>query len=145
MNSNIYDAQDALKTLITNAPALAGVTKSLGTPLKLETLKEVVWVSGEVSEWNQDYRVSGLQAKDETFQLRVHCLVTKTGDFKAARDRAKSFATAVEDVVAANHTLSGTVELAQVRSGAIEEARLDDTKHQVLITVYINCRAWLSA
>jgi len=145
MNSKLYDAQDALKAILDDAEGLAGITKSLGTPLKLSDLKDVVWVSGEVEDWNQDYRVTSLLAKDETFVLRVHCLTSITGDYRAARNRVKSFAEAVEAVVSENYTLNGTVELAQIRSGAMEEARLDERRHQALITLYISCRAWLTA
>jgi hypothetical protein len=144
MNSKLYDAQDELKTLLDAAAGLNGVTKALGTPLKLSDLQEVVWVSGEVEDWNADFRVTALQAKDETFVLRVHCLVTRTGDYKAARDRAKTFAQAVEDTIRNNYTLNGAVELAQVKSVALEEARLDERRHQVLITIYVACRAWLA-
>lgn len=145
MNSALFEAQDELKTLLDASAGLAGVTKAIGTPLKLSDLKEVVWVSGEVEDWSQSYRVTGLGAKDESFVIRVHCLVTQTGDYTAARNRAKAFATAVEDTITANYTLNGKVELAQVTSAAMEEARLDERRHQVLITMYINCRAWLTA
>lgn len=145
MNSKLYDAQDELKSLLIGAPDLAGVPKHLGTPIKLDTLREVVWISGEVEEWNQEYRVTGLQAKDESFTIKVHVLVTKSGDYEATRNRARALAAAVEETISANYTLNDTVELAQIRAGAVEEARLDDRQHQVLITLYINCRAWLTA
>ncbi|CAB4218386.1 hypothetical protein UFOVP1608_25 [uncultured Caudovirales phage] len=145
MNSNLFATQDAFKTLLSASTDLTGVPIHLGTPLKISDLKEVVWVSGEVEDWVQEYRVSGLQATDETFVIRVHCLVTVTGNYVAARDRAKTLLQAVEDVVASNRTLSGTVVLAKVTNLALEEARADERRHQVLATLYVNCRANLVA
>jgi hypothetical protein len=145
VNSKLFDTQDALETLLSGSTDLTGVPVHLGTPLKLSDLKEVVWVSGEVDDWNQVYAVSGLQATDETFVIRVHALVTVTGKFVDGRNRIKALVQAIEDVVAANRQLSGNVELAKVTNIALEEARLDERRHQVLATVYVNCRANLVA
>lgn len=143
MNSAIYDAHDALETLLAASSPLTAVFKGQGTPMDLATGIDAVWISGEVDNWNEDYRETGLQSKDETFIIRVHCLATVIGDFKAARAMIKTYGQAVEAAVIANHTLTGTVNLAQIKAGAIEETRYDDRRHQALLTLYVNCYAYL--
>lgn len=139
-NSKAYAAQDALKALI--ATALPTVQVSLGTPARMP--EEAVWVSGEIDDWAQAYAVSGLQASDETFTLRVHCLTTWTGDYAGMRARIKTLSDSIETAVKAAPTLSGAVELIRPDSFVLEEALVDDRRRQGLLTIFFACRAWLA-
>lgn len=144
VRSKLWGAQDALYALLKADSGLASAQVSLGRPTKEEN--DNVWVSGEVSDWLAEYQVSGLLAKDETFALRVGILCVRLGtDYVKVRDAVKTLGQAVEDVVAANATLSGTVMLAQIRNARLEETLTDERHRAVQLTIDIECRAWLDS
>lgn len=145
MRSVLWDAQDALLATIRAATFPdRHITTSLGRPATLET--DAVWVGGEVDTWNSQYRVSGLVAKDEEFTLRVYVYAVKLGGYEDARNRVRALSEVVEDALAADPTLGGTVMLATIERGGMAEAIMDDgRRRQVLLTLYVNCSAFVSA
>lgn len=144
VRSKLWDAQDELYALLDAASALNGVQVTLGRPTKEDT--DSVWVSGEVSDWLAEYQVSGLAAKDETFSLRVGILCVRLGtEYVKVRNAVKALGEAVEDVVAANPTLGGTVMLAQIRNARVEETLTDERHRAVQLSIDVECRAWLDS
>lgn len=144
MRSALWDAQDALYGRLSRAVFPdRNVQVSLGRPSNLEA--DAVWVSGEVDTWNAEHRVSGLKTKDEQFTLRVYCYAVKLGGYTDARNRVRALAQVVEDTVYADHTLDGTVMLATIDRGGMAEAIMDDgRRRQVLLTMYVNCSAYVT-
>lgn len=144
VRSKLWAAQDALYDLLKADGDLAPAQVTLGRPTKEET--DSVWVSGEVSDWLAEYQVSGLAAKDETFALRVGILCVRLGtEYVKCRDAVKALGEAVEDVIAANPTLSDTVMLAQIRNARVEETLTDERHRAVQLTIDVECRAWLDS
>lgn len=145
MRSSLWDAQDALYAALVAATwPDRHVQLSLGRPANLE--RDAVWVSGEVDNWTAQHRVSGLVAKDEEFTLRVYVYAVRLGTYEDARDRVKALAEVVEDTVYASQTLDDTVMLATVDRGGMAEAIMDDgRRRQVLLTLYVNCSAFITA
>lgn len=143
VRSAFWAAQDALFSLLEASGDFNDAQLSLGRPTRDEPVQ--VWVSGETEQWNANYVVSGLHGKDETFVLRVNVQVTRLGtDYAKVRDDVKDLAQAVEDVVAANPTLTGTVELAQINSVRLGETLADERHRTVAIQMDVSCRAWLA-
>jgi hypothetical protein len=144
MQSRIWDAQDALLTALQANATLSEVTLDLGAPGRLE--RQHVWISGEVEDWSLAYTTSGLVSRDEEFNLRIHVLVTMTGrSYVDARTRVVELGQAVEDVIADDVTLAGTVMLATVARGSIDEATGGDGRtRSVLLTIHVRCNAHVS-
>jgi hypothetical protein len=144
VRSALWNAQDALYALLGAAGTLNGAQLSLGRPTRDEPSQ--VWVSGETEVWNAEYAISGLGAKDETFTMRVNVQVTRLGtEYVKARDDVKELGQAVEDVIADNPTLSGTVELAQISASRLAETLTDERHRTVALQIDVSCRAWLNA
>lgn len=145
MRSALWEAQDALYAAISGATFPdREIQIALGRPATLE--RDAVWVSGEVDSWQADHRVSGLQAKDETFTLRVYVYSVRLGNYVDARNRVKALAQVVEDTIYGDHTLDGTVMLSTIERGGMAEAVMEDgRRRQVLLTLYVNCSAFISA
>ena len=138
-----WDAQDALLALLQAQTWPDNIRPALGTPARMDG--DAVWVSGEVDDWNAEYRVSGLAQKDETFVPRVHCLVTRLGTFVELRDRLESLGALVEDAIGQSYSLSGTVMLATIKQQQVEETMLDDgRRRQGLLTFFIECEAFVA-
>lgn len=138
--SSLWAAEDALAAILTAAD-LGTATFTHGTPTRFG--KDNVWLDGAVEEWQAGYAVSGLGAKDETFGLRVVVLCARAAlDYITPRNAVKDLADLVEAAIAADHTLTGTVELAYVGSYSKEEALLDDQNRAVKLTLTVTCRAW---
>jgi hypothetical protein len=144
VRSKLWAAQDALYALLQAEAGLARTQLTLGTPSDFQD--ENVWISGEVDNWTAIYAVTGLRAKDEQFTLRVGIVVQRLGNaYATPRDRAKELGQIVEDVIGANHTLSGTVELANITSARLEETMMDERRRAVGLSINVTCRAWLDA
>lgn len=143
VRSKLWATQEALATMIQASPSIGTLLVKVGTPVDYGP--ENVYVASEVNEWNASYAVSGVRAKDETFVLRVGILVTRLGtEFLPARDRVKALGEIVEDVIAADRTLSGNVELAVIERAELDDMMLDERRRGVLLTIYVRCRAWLN-
>lgn len=143
MRTQVWDAQDGLLALLKEQPWPNDVKPVLGIPGRLE--RDCVWISGEVDEWQAEYRVSGLQAKDERFTLRVHVLATRLGgDFDAIRPAVQTYGELVERAIGQDFTLGGAVMLATISGQQLEEAMLDDgRRRQALLTFSISCDAFI--
>lgn len=141
MQSRIWEAQDALLALLSDSAPLAKITRGLGSPMKLD--RKHVWISGEVEDWNLAYTTSGLVSRDEEFNLRIHVLVTKTGvTYENVRAEVVTLGQAVEDAIASDVTLAGTVMLATVARATIDEATGGDGRtRSILLTIHVRCNA----
>ena len=145
MHTTVYAAQNALKTALSALSGLDNARVTLGHPASLE--KDEVWVSGEVQDWQLEYRQSGLVARDEFYTLIVYCFASRTGkDFEGVRDRVAGYSTAVEDYLADNPTLGGTVMLATVISATLDEGISQDGRTRMAMqTLNVRCRAHVDA
>lgn len=148
VSSKLWDVQDALYDLLVYTmqedPATARVRVTLGTPLKMTD--EDVWVSGEVQDWTQNYIVSGLAAKEETFTLRICIAVQRLGlDYVPIRDRARYIGTRIENAIHNDPTLSGNALLARVASPILEEALVGEKKRAVGLNFDVEVMAHLTA
>lgn len=145
VRSKLWAAQDALYDVVSDAVKLGRDGQVvLGSPLELMT--ENVWVSGEVDEWTSDWRVSGLQAKDESFTLRVSIAVKDLGtEYRPTRQRVQQIGQQVEDAIIANPTLNGICELAKVTSFRLEDALMEDRERGVGLNIYVTCQTWLDS
>ena len=145
MRTKLFAAQDALYGLLRASSGLAGVSVILGTPFRPE--HEMVWISGEVDEWSRDYRTSGLVSQEESFTIRVHITSARLGtEYTPTRDRVKALGDAIDDVITANPQLSGTVMLATIARAEFQEAAdMDGRGRAALLTLYIECSAFVSA
>lgn len=145
--SKLWEAQDALFSIVQSAvsvhPREGQVT--LGNPTG-DPLPENVWVSGQVDDWNTDYRVSGLGAKDETFVLRVSVVVIRLGtEYIKARQRVEELSQSIEQAIHAHPTLQDTVMLAKITSFRLEDSLVDERRRGVGLNIYVTCQAWLSS
>lgn len=141
MRTALWDAQDGLLTLLQAQTWPNDVTPALGLPGRLE--RDQVWIAGEVSEWQAEYRVSGLKAKDESFTLRVHILATRLGgDYATIRSALETYGALVENALDVDYTLGGSVMLATISRQQLEETMLDDgRRRQGLLTYLVTCDA----
>jgi len=147
LTSTLANAESGLYDVIRAEPALAGVPVSLGDPGS-GVRPEHVWIAEEataeqVSDLSsQDFPVGG---REETFELSVRVLATRSGDdYRALRDRAATLAAGVETAVREHRTLGGAVEDSEVvrlerETGATEAGR------GILTTVVVRARSWLGA
>ena len=140
MRTQVWAAQAALYDALKAATYPGRVSVSLGIPGRLET--DVVWVSGEVDDWRAEYRTSGLAAKDEEFDLRVHVFVSRLGTYADATARLRALGEVVEDTIHADYTLDGSVMLSRVNRSQLEESVSEDGRARgVLLTLWVRCNA----
>lgn len=139
----LYDAQDALLGVVQGLDSIGGWKVDLGFPPKGVETKQV-WVAGDVADHEQSFAVSSLQAKDETFLLRVHVVNTsRDSTYAVPRDKVRVITDELEQAINADWTLSDVVMLAEVRGIEWDEAIPEQTKRQVMATVTVACRTWL--
>lgn len=140
MPTAIWDAQDALLTAVRTG-VTGGVPVTLGAPA--EKQQTHVWISGDVDVWEQDYRTSGLGAKDETFVLQVEALVMRSAsDYATPRARMQSLLSEIEAAIVADYTLGGAVMLAQVERITMDEGVTDEKQRAIGATVFVRCSAF---
>jgi len=143
MTTVVWSAQDALLTLLTGLPSTEGFAVTMGWPLRLEDRH--VWVSGDVEASEQIYAISGLGGKDERVRIRVVVMVTdRTDDYLVPRDAVKVVSDAIEDAIAADPTLTGTCELAEVTAVEVDEAVTSEQPltRSVVAALTVTVRAW---
>lgn len=141
----IYTAQDALYDLVKGLDSIGGWKVDLGFPASANVQRRHVWVAGDITDARQEFGLSDLSEKDETFELRVHVVATTKGnDYVTARDRVKVLTDELKEAVNADFTLGGVVMLAQVSTVAVDEAQPSDADRQVMETVTVTCNAWLT-
>lgn len=149
-----FEAQDRLYAALLARKALpgnplaegatpAGVEISEGGPGTYE--KEHVWISGDIDTWTAQYTISGLQAKDESYELRVHVLVTKqTKSYVETRDRARVLLAEVERALSSDVFLGGCpITLAEIARFQMEEAIPSEQPmtRQILLTAWVRINA----
>lgn len=140
MRTQVWAAQAALYDMLKAATYPGRLSVSLGVPGRMET--DVVWVSGEVDDWRAEYRTSGLAAKDEEFDLRVHVFVSRLGTYADAIARLRALGEVVEDTIHSDYTLDGTVMLSRVNRSQLEESVSEDGRARgVLLTLWVRCDA----
>lgn len=147
MQTKLWDAQDALYTLIHANSTLATqkVPVTLGDPGSRE--REHVWIGGEITDWTQEYGVSGLQARDEEFVIPIITVVVWTSeDYRTARARIKTIGEAIETTIAANPTLNGSVMLATITRMSTDEGAIPEERKRLIgLTQFVTCRAHVTA
>lgn len=144
IRTRLWSAQDGLLTRLLAESWPNDVTPVLGIPGRLE--RDSVWISGEVDSWNAEHRVSGLTARDETFELRIHVLATRLGgDYATIRSAIQTYAALVENALYADPTLGGSVMLATVRAQQLEESMVDERRRSGLLTYFVTCEAYAPA
>lgn len=144
--TKLWEAQDALFNVLRDSLKLGKYGQvTMGAPVG-DLMDDNVWLIGEVDDWNMSYQVSGLAAKDETFTFRVAvaCIVT-TNDYAPPRDRVQVICRAIENAVAADHTLGGVAELASITSGRVEDSLIGDGKRGVGVVLTVSVRTWLTS
>lgn len=140
MPTRLFAAQDALLAAL-RASLAGGVPVTLGAPA--EKQQTHVWVSGDVDQWEQNYRTSGLGAKDESFVLQVEALVMRNApDYATPRARMQTLIEEIEAAITANPTLDGTVMLAQVERITMDEGVTDERQRAIGCTVFVRCEAF---
>lgn len=140
----VYDAQDALLALVKGLDSVGGWKVDLGFPPGAVQTKHI-WVDGNLADNEQMFGLSGLAAKDENFTLRVHIVATaKANTYDVPRDRVKTITDELGDAISADFRLGDVVELAQVTGVELDEGIPDDASRQVMATVAVACRAWLT-
>lgn len=145
VRSKLWDCQDALYALVNNAVNLGKHGQvTLGNPA--EFMPENVWVSGQVDDWNTDWKVSGLGAKDEDFVLRVSiAIIGLSTDYREARQRVEELAKDIEDAISADPTLGGLAQLAKITSFRLEDTMVDERHRGVGLNIYVSVRTWLNS
>jgi hypothetical protein len=136
--SKVWAAQDALYAALQGASL--GIVPGYGHPT--DFADDNVWVDGEVEDWVQEYEVSGLGPKDETFGLLVVVMCIRMGTYLDTRNAVKALEALVVPAAEADPTLGGTVMLAQASRRRMEETLLDDRQRAVKLSITIACRAW---
>lgn len=146
VESTVWLAQDrllaALRARKTEpGSALAGVPVDLGYPGTVGPAH--VFIAGQIDPWASVYAVSGLQVKDEEFELPVICRATRsTGDYRVARDSCRALVAEVERAVGADPFLGGCpITLAQVARMQLAEAIPQETQRVVEATLWVAVRA----
>ena len=140
MGTRLWQAQDALVTAL-RGTLTGGVPITLGAPADKQQTH--VWVSGDVDQWEQNFRTSGLGAKDESFVLQVEALVMRnSSDYATPRARMQTLIDEIEQAVSADHTLGGSVMLAQIERITMDEGVTDERQRAIGCTVFVRCEAF---
>lgn len=141
----VYDAQDALLELVKGLTSIGGWKVDLGFPQSANVQAKHVWVAGDVDDHTQTYGLSNAQAKDESFPIRIHvCATAKAKTYDVPRNRVKTITDEIEAALLTDDTLDGAVLQAEVTSLRLDDAQPSDSERQVMTTVTVTCRAWLT-
>lgn len=140
----VYTAQDALLDLIRGLDSIGGWKVDLGFPAAANVQTKHIWLAGDIRDHDQVFAISSLQAKDETFLLRVHVVNTsRDNTYRVPRDKVRIITDELEQAINADWTLGGAVMLAEVRNIEWDEAIPEQSTRQVMATVTVACRTWL--
>lgn len=139
MSTTLWNAQDKAVALL-RANLTGGVPVTLGEPGNKENTH--VWIGGDVDDWTRTYRLSGLQAHDESYVLQIKALVVrKADDYATPRARLRTILSEIEDTFAAHPQLDGVVSLAVVERITMDEGLTDNNERGIGATVYLRCDA----
>lgn len=146
LHTTAFAAQDALVAALQDSEALAGWEIDYGIPTVRPTELNI-WVSEDVSDWQQAYATSGLDGRDEVFRLAVYIFAQRTGaTAKEVRDEIATAGGVVEDVVGSSPFLGGVVMLAEVAGGQYDAAFAGDDgrAREGLLKLIIACQAFVT-
>lgn len=140
--TNLFLTQDALAVLLnakTEIRAIGGAV--VGYPIGGPG-QEAVWVSGSVDDWQQDWLLSNMTVKDESFVLAVRIVVSMTtADYTVVRGRLSTLMHAVTNAVAADWSIGGTCQMANVERLELAEGYDEGNRRRELgATVYVRCK-----
>lgn len=138
-NSPLWAAQAALHSALKSA--MTGVRVDYGAPLDSELQPEHVFVSAKATEWQFGHPLTNL-SEDQEFGLILGVFVSRVGDQAAIVARMKELAAAVDEVLLADHTLGGTVDMAVVTSARLMDGRdTTSNRRQLALEIDIECKA----
>jgi hypothetical protein len=144
MTTSLWTAQDALRSQMLAQAAFAAVGVDLGTPSTRDS--DTVYISGSVTSWAQEYGVSSLAFKDETFTLQVVMQFARLGaTYVEMRDLIAPYLEALNQAVRGTDgrsDLGNAVMLAQIADLELMEDVLDERTRQLTAVARIDCRAW---
>lgn len=151
--SAVPDAIAALVQILTEAPALAGITVIDGPPaadMSDADLVVVGWAVGDEqasAESAQDFAYAGARTRDEEFTITGWCESwSGDDDFSARRQRAYGLLAVVEDSLRATAaqpqapTLLGTVQWAHLTRHRLQQ-QFTESGARVGISWTVTCRA----
>lgn len=143
LTTRLKAAEDGLLAALVAETGLAGIPLRLGDP-GAGVRPEHVWIAEEATASQlSDLSAQTDGGREESFELQVKVIVTRSGDdYAALRDRATVLVQAIEHAVTNTRTLGGAVEDCEVirierTTGATEIGR------GILHVVAIEARAWL--
>ena len=128
----------ALKTALEARSGLAGVQVSHGVPRAIA--RESIML-GDVDFTQQavSARGTGQHSRRENYTLALHIWVDSQGnDQKATSDRAFALMAEIESQLRTDPSVSGTVHVAQIEGGKLEEQASDNAR-AALLTVNVAC------
>jgi hypothetical protein len=131
-----------------------GLTVEIGTPTDLLTREHAVYVTGDVSDWNQYWGVTphtgtGLDGgRDEDFTLTARIYRKRLGgtviELLADIDPDRI---ALEAALRADPTLGGALStsgMAQISGMTLKEGIADDRTRELGLSIDVACRAWIT-
>lgn len=142
-------AQDALRQALAQALTPVAVLVELGTPHP-DTVTGAatrVWLplADPGASHTQQYTLSGLTAKSETWEQDVVVFTQTLGDDAAlARSKLDDVLWPLLNAVAGDPHLGGAVELAEVTSIVRDEAHPERALRQVAAVITVKLTAWLT-
>lgn len=141
-SSRTAAAEDALLAALQADATLAAIA---GPPQLWEPSDpkdEHVWIAEQLEETQDVHTTGNVPTRQEDFVIRVRVWVVKTGnDYKAVRDRGVVLVAAIENVVRANFTLTGSVFFADI-SAIRRFSGPWDTRRGVIHEVSVRVRAY---
>lgn len=139
----------AIQTALGSSP-----TVHIGMPANLANMDSAVIVMGDVSEWRQNWGVTpytgtGLDGgRDEDFTLSVVIYRRRlNGSLAELLTDIDTMRQSVETALRNDPTLGGALSasgMAQLDSATLNESLRDDRTREVVLTVAVRCRAWIS-
>ena len=145
-NTKTFDAQDALVTALQARSELASWLIEYGVPAG-RPQERTIWVDEQITGWSQDLLTTGLESRQENFQLAVYVYDKQSGGTALdVRDEIKTAAGIVSDVVGSAPFLGGAVLFAQITGGEYEGAFADPQgrAREGVLKLTIECQSFLA-
>jgi hypothetical protein len=147
--STVFAGQDALAALLNADAAFSDCDVYVGFPPKRVVPRDLVWIQGEVANGLMTPMVSGtpVVGKDESYTLEVQILAVRATDtFLDVRAVLEARWEALEVILRTDEgcTLSNTVRAAFSTGFEIAEGVGDDGSRYALLTVRVECSAWVN-
>lgn len=139
--SPLWEAQQALYDALKEAFTGMGIRVDYGVPLDSELQQEHVFVSAKATDWSFGHPITNL-AEDQDFTIIVGILATRAGDQSKVVARMKELSAKVDEVLSADFTLRGSVDMAVVSSARLIDGRdMQGNKRQLALEIDIACTA----